>query len=408
MTNKSKKLAIVVSHPIQHFASFYRALAAHPKIDLMVVYASKTGTKPYFDKGMNTEISWNMDLLGGYNHVFLPEADKITSSTPLGVNNPSVSAELSRIKPDVVLIYGYNQMTALRALWWCRKSKTPAMMISDSELKTVRSAKVNLAKRASVPFILKQFKCFLTVGNCNEDYYRHYGVAGERLFRSPFTIDESVYREAHKNRQSLREEVRSSLKIAEKDIVVLTVGKINERKRTRDVIRAAEILSANASFDVPITFLLAGNGDIMEELQSIAQEKNLPVKFLGFVNVDELPKIYAASDIILHPSSRDPHPLVMSEGACIGMPLVISDRVGAAGASDIARPGENAIVFPCGDSEALVQAIRRLVDDPQLLSRMSKASLGIFDELDMKRSVNGAVDALDYCFTNTAETIGGK
>ncbi|MFK5979029.1 MAG: glycosyltransferase family 4 protein [Rhizobiaceae bacterium] len=408
MTNKTKKLAIVVSHPIQHFAPFYRALAAHPKIDLIVIYASKIGTKPYFDKGMNTEISWNMDLLGGYEHVFLPEADKITSSTPFGVNNPSVSAALGRIKPDAVLIYGYNQITSLRALWWCRKSNTPAMMISDSELKTRRSMKVKIAKRASVPLILKQFECFLTVGNCNEDYYRHYGVADERLFRSPFTIDESVYRGAHKNRQNLRKEVRQSLKIAQKDIVILTVGKINERKRTRDVINAAELLSADTSFETPITFLMAGNGDMMDELQSEAMEKKLPVKFLGFINVDELPKMYAASDIILHPSSRDPHPLVMSEGACIGMPLVISDRVGAAGPTDIARVGENAIAFPCGDGEAMVRALRRLVDDKSLLSRMSESSRKIFDELDMKRSVSGAVEALDYCLRNTTEKNEGK
>lgn len=405
---KSKKLTIIVSHPIQHFAPFYRALAAHPKIDLTVIYASKIGTKPYFDKDMNTEISWNMDLLGGYEHIFLPEAGDINSSAPLAVNNPSISAELSRIKPDVVLIYGYNQITSLRALWWCRRSRTPAIMISDSELKTRRSLGVRLLKWAIVPFILKQFESFITVGDCNEDYYRHYGVEDKCLFRSPFTIDEDVYREAHKNRQSLRKEVRRSLEIAQKDVVVLTVGKINDRKRTRDVIKAAEILFADDSFGVPITFLLAGNGELMEALQSESKAKNLPVNFLGFINLDELPKIYAASDIILHPSSRDPHPLVMSEASCIGMPLVISDRVGAAGPTDIARPEENAIVFSCDDSEAIARAVRRLAGDKDLLSRMGKAGLRIFEENDMKHSVDGVVSAIDYSCKNATKTKGGK
>jgi len=64
------KLAIVVSHPIQHFVPFYRALAAHSEIDLIVLFASRIGVQPYFDREMNTTITWNMDLLGGYDHIF--------------------------------------------------------------------------------------------------------------------------------------------------------------------------------------------------------------------------------------------------------------------------------------------------------------------------------------------------
>jgi glycosyltransferase involved in cell wall biosynthesis len=404
LVEKSKgqtRLVIVVSHPIQHFVSFYRALAAHPRIDLTVVYASKIGTKPYFDKDMNTEIVWNMDLLGGYQYVFLPEADNITSSGPLKINNPSVSAELDRLQPDIVVIYGYSQMTALRALWWCRRHKIPAMMISDSEMKRPRSQRVRMAKRATVPFILKQFDCFLTVGDCNEDYYRHYGVPDERLFRSPFTIDEEVYRDVHENRAQLRSEERQSMGLSNEEVVVLTVGKINDRKRSRDVIEAAKLLRTNDRSKAPITFLFAGNGDLMHELAAESEASHLPVKFLGFINLDQLPKTYAAADMILHPSSQDPHPLVMSEGSCIGLPLIISDRVGAAGPTDIARPGENAIVFPCGDVKALAQAVQRLAGDGELRTRMGKASLKIFDELDMNRSVDGVIRAINFCQNNS-------
>jgi hypothetical protein len=177
------KLAIVVSHPIQHFAPFYRALDAHDEINLVVLFASRIGVEPYFDKAMNTTISWKMDLLGGYEHVFLPEASRITSTGPLKVNNPSIGAELARQKPDAVLIYGYNFITSLRALWWCRRHGVPAIMISDSELKTHRSGRTKLIKRLLLPGLLRQFSAFLTVGDCNEAYYAHYGVDRARLFR---------------------------------------------------------------------------------------------------------------------------------------------------------------------------------------------------------------------------------
>lgn len=393
MSDTRKKLVIVVSHPIQHFVPFYRALAQDPSIDLTVIYCSRIGVKPYFDTAMHTTIAWKMDLLGGYDHVFLPEAESITSTSPRNVNNPSVGAELARQAPDTVLIYGYNFLTSLRALWWCRRNRVPAMMISDSELKTPRSARAELIKRLAVPRILRRFDAFLTVGDCNEDYNAHYGVPRERMFRSPFTIDEDTYQAAHRNRAELRAARRGELGLAGDEIMALTVGKLSRRKHPADVVEAARRIKAEGN-PHRLRFVLAGNGEEMARLEKIVAEEDLPVILAGFVNVDVLPEYYAAADMILHPSSRDPHPLVMSEGACIGLPLVISDRVGAAGPTDIARPGENAEVFPVGDVAALAGAVSALAADPERRDRMSARSREIFDELDMRRSVGGIRDAL--------------
>ncbi len=388
----SYRLVIVVSHPIQHFVPFYRALAAHPEIDLTVVYCSRIGLEPYFDKGMNTTISWNMDLLSGYDYVFLPEAGEIASTGPREVNNPSITRELGRLKPDTVLIYGYRYLTTLRALWWRRRTGTPALMISDSELKTPRSGWVKMAKRVIVPIVLRQFRAFLTVGDCNEDYYARYGVPRDRMFLSPFTIDEDSYRAARSNRAALRADLRAELGIPATDIVALTVGKLSRRKRPDDVVAVARRLAPRG---LPIRFVLAGDGERMDDLKAAAE--GLPLHFVGFINVDALPRYYAAADMILHPSACDPHPLVMSEAACIGLPLVISDRVGAAGPTDIARAGENAVVFPVGDIEAIAREIAGLAADRDRLARMSANSIKIFDALDIETSVAGAVAALEFC-----------
>jgi len=330
------RLAVVVSHPIQHFVSFYRALADRDDIDLVVLFASRIGIEPYFDKAMNTMISWKMDLRGGYTQVFLPEADNIKSTNPWTVNNPSVGAELTRQEPDAVLIYGYNYITSIRALFWCRRHAVPAMMISDSELKSPRPAHIRLIKRALLPFLLARFSAFLTVGDANEEYYAFYGVDRARLHRSPFTIDEQTYRAARSDRARLGAQVRTTLGIPEDEVVVLTVGKLSTRKRPGDVVDAARKLKST-KMPVSTSFILAGDGEEMERLRADVKSDDLPVHLPGFINVDELPGYYAAADIILHPSSRDPHPLVMSEAACIGLPLLVSDRVGAVGATDIAR-----------------------------------------------------------------------
>ena len=56
------RLVVAVSHPIQHFVSFYRALAEDPSIDLHVIFSAPIGVKPYYDEEMRSEIAWNMDM----------------------------------------------------------------------------------------------------------------------------------------------------------------------------------------------------------------------------------------------------------------------------------------------------------------------------------------------------------
>ena len=391
------QFALVVSHPIQHFTPFYRALAQCEGIALKVFFCCRVGLEPYFDREMNTHIAWNMDLLSGYDHMFLPEASRITRSGPLKIRNPSVGEELAKFDPEVVLTHGYNQLTMLFALWWCRRNKVPAMLIGDSELLHQRPIGVIFAKRVSLPFLLSQYKCFLTTGDNNEAYYADYGVDRRRFFRSPFTIDEANYRAAADNRARMRQAFRQAHGIGPEEFVVLSVGKLSDRKRPYDLLAVAETLKSITPASPPFRIVYAGDGANIEDLRTTVAAKKLPVTLLGFVNVDRLAEVYCAADILAHPSELDPHPLVLSEAACVGLPLLISDRVGAAGPTDIAREGENAVVYPCGDVRALAAALLRLGREPETVERMSKASLRIFGELDTNKSVAGALAAIEFC-----------
>jgi glycosyltransferase involved in cell wall biosynthesis len=74
---------------------------------------------------------------------------------------------------------------------------------------------------------------------------------------------------------------------------------------------------------------------------------------------------------------------VVSESACFGLPVIISDRVGCIGPNDSAQPGRNAIVYPCGDIQRLADAIERLYRSRDLYNRMSQESLRIAQSQDV-------------------------
>ena len=384
------RLAIVATHPIQHFAPLYRALAAEPDIELCVFFGAPIGVTAYFDREMNTEITWNADLTGGYRHVFI---DPVAHAEPSFryPNSPGLARHLSAFDPDAVIVYGYAQASALRALWWSLLNRRPVMMIGDSEGLHTRASMRRHVKRLIVPRILSRCAAFLSVGDENDRYYRDHGVSPSKLFRSPFPIDEISYRRARANRAHYRGEVRRELGIADDAFVALCVGKLSGRKRPADLIAAAAQLVESG-----VVPLFAGNGLLLDAMKAQADRLGVPARFMGFVNVDRLPWVYAAADAVVHASEMDPHPLVCSEAACVGLPMILSDRIGAVGPTDIARAGDNALVYRCGDIDALAGAIARMADDRALCAAMGARSVAIFDSLDITVSVTGVRAALDH------------
>lgn len=390
------RLAIVVSHPIQHFVPLYRIMAALPDVTLKVFFASRIGINNTFDPEMNTAFAWDGDLTEGYDHAFLDEAERIRAVSFRGVNNPSVAAALRHFEPTSLLIYGYAQLTALRALVWARLNGVPVLMAGDgdavSAAKGARSAMRSAMRSALLRLLMRQVAAVLTVGDQNEIFWARMGVPETKRFRSPFSIDETIYRHARANRSAMRAAIHRRFGITEDAFVFLFVGKLSARKRPADILAAAARIKTKR----PVHLLFCGAGAEREKLTALASETTVSASFAGFVNLDRLPAAYCAGDVLVIPSEHDPHPLVGSEACAIGLPLIVSDRVGLVGETDIARPDFNAMTYPCGDIDALAHAMQRLPDHPAAHAAMAEASLTVFEDTCMRHSIDGLLGALDH------------
>jgi glycosyltransferase involved in cell wall biosynthesis len=137
-----------------------------------------------------------------------------------------------------------------------------------------------------------------------------------------------------------------------------------------DAWRAAELAPERAAL------VLAG---IDPSLTAIApdgprRQGDASMYGLGAVNPVELRNVYAACDVLVLPSIatrtfREPWGLVINEAMNRGLPVIVSDAVGAA-AGGLVRDELNGLVVEAGDSDALAHAIVRLADDPQLRARL--------------------------------------
>jgi glycosyltransferase involved in cell wall biosynthesis len=95
------------------------------------------------------------------------------------------------------------------------------------------------------------------------------------------------------------------------------------------------------------------------------------------VSAQELRNFYAAADVLVLPSIqtrtfREPWGLVVNEAMNRGLPVIVSDAVGAA-AGGLVRDERNGLVIPAGDAGALAGAMRRLAADAPLRARLGAA-----------------------------------
>lgn len=387
------RMAIVVSHPIQHFCPLYRETARDPRVELKVFFASSAGAAPYFDPAFGQTISWGDDTTDGFDHVFL-EPDAATIDKAVTVADPR--RRLDDFAPDVVQVYGYSDRLARRTLLWCARRRVPSVMITDSELVAPRSQLTRVAKRILLPLVFRLPAGFLSIGDENERYYRSYGVKAARLHRSPIPIDSPGLDEVLAARETVRASERAAWQVGGDDVVLLAVGKSISRKRHEDIIEAVGLLDGQLKDRAVV--VLAGGGDTTTAMRSRADELGVRMLPLGFLPVPSLFRAYTAADIFVHPSEADPHPLAVAEAVYCGLPIVVSDRVGSWGPTDDVQPGINGVRHAVGDVAALSRLIAAWMVDTASRAAVADASTRIGRARTLSISSRTFVDGLLKAF----------
>lgn len=359
---KKPRLAVINTHPIQHFAPLWAEIARRGEIDLRVLYCSDWGVKEYKDPGFDRTFRWDVDLLSGYDYEILPILKRPEELSFREVDNPEVGRALDRFQPDVLVLFGYSTRTNWRALAWARRSgRTRVLVFSDSELKHERPLLVRAVKEAVVRAFYSQVDGAMPVGNCNAAYYRHYGLPGDVLYPCPYPVDGSRFLAAAGDAAEARASVRRELGIPEGDFVFGSIGKYIPRKRHADV--AAAFLRLPGELRETCRVLLIGDGPDREVLAALAAQGEGRICLTGFINQSRMPAYFAACDALVVASDHDPHPLVVTEGLFLGLPVIASDRIGCIGPDDTVRPGENGLVYAAGNVEELSRAMREMLVD---------------------------------------------
>lgn len=118
---------------------------------------------------------------------------------------------------------------------------------------------------------------------------------------------------------------------------------------------------------------LVGTGEQFEAVTSSVAGRHPRIEHLGFRQAHELEEVIARSGAFVLPSLYEPWGVVVQEQACSGLPLVLSDAVGAS--ERFLGPGSNGYAFKAGNRADLQKALRSIIErsDDELL-RMGRQS----------------------------------
>jgi phosphatidyl-myo-inositol alpha-mannosyltransferase len=148
---------------------------------------------------------------------------------------------------------------------------------------------------------------------------------------------------------------------------IFFVGRFESRKGLLYLLKAYRVLRKRG---YNCRLLVAGAGPQEREARRyIATRRMTGVELLGRVSDEDKARYFATADVYVSPATgRESFGIVLLEAMAAGAPIVCSDIHGYKG---VVRRGEQALLVPPKDVDALVEALARLLDDPDLRARMS-------------------------------------
>ena len=201
------------------------------------------------------------------------------------------------------------------------------------------------------------------VGNSNAvvDYYRGLGVPADRLEMiysgvaddPPPAVDPAA--------------VRAEMGFPPDAKLALFVGRLAPQKRVADLLKTLDLLQ---HVQPDLRTAIVGDGPLRRDLEKLAGQLELTekVRFLG--HREDVPRLMAASDVVVLPSEYEGLPNVVLEAMTLSKPVVAT---AAPGTTEVVVDGKTGLLSPIGHLPTLARNLRDLVRDPRRAQALGAA-----------------------------------
>jgi glycosyltransferase involved in cell wall biosynthesis len=198
-----------------------------------------------------------------------------------------------------------------------------------------------------------------------EKIFQYYNVDSSKIRIVPNGVDIEKFRptgDCEKAKRRIRIDNRQ---------IVLFVGRLIPRKGVDYLIEAAKRIVKERKETL---FVLVGNGPLRNSISAEVEKAGLKRSFvfLGDVSEEELPQFYRCADVFVLPSIQEGQGIVLLEAQASGKPVVAFN---VSGVAEAMSPGETGLLVKSTDSNALADAVLRLLCDDAMRMKMGVEGL---------------------------------
>ena len=174
---------------------------------------------------------------------------------------------------------------------------------------------------------------------------------------------------------------------------ILFLGTLEPRKNAVGLIRAYDLLCKENASDCTLA-LAGGKGWLYKEIFETVESLNLQdrIRFLGHVDEADLPDLYRGARVFVYPSFYEGFGLPILEAMACGVPVVTSRTSSLPEVS-----GDAALLVDPDDPESLAHAMKGVLEDETLASRLQEQGYRRAAEFSWERAARETLDVYQTC-----------
>ncbi|NLJ70783.1 MAG: glycosyltransferase family 4 protein [Clostridiaceae bacterium] len=261
------------------------------------------------------------------------------------------------VKNNYQIVHCHSPIGAAICRWAFRKSNTKVIYTAHGFHFYSGAPLINWLVYYPIERLLAKYTDILITIN-KEDYQRAKSFSCKKVEYIPGVGVDTYHIE---NLQVDKIMKRKELGLSESDIVLISVGELNDNKNQKVIIEALNLLN-----NKNVKYVICGKGINENMLKASVSSYNLgdQVYFLGFRN--DIYELLKMSDIFVFPSYREGLSLSLIEAKTAGLPCVVSDIRG--NRDLIVNDQEGYLVDP-DNIEGFAKKIKELITDRTLMQR---------------------------------------
>lgn len=254
-------------------------------------------------------------------HRIWPGRHPVVAGTDMHLN-PSLLLAAVRDPADITIVAGWASFTTLLLPWVLPRTRTVHLLESESNTASVsRRGLFDRARRACI----ERAQGYVVPADTAADLLVSLGadVEAKPLVRLANLVDGDVFAAARERRAAGPAATRAAAGLAD----VPDHHQVWVCPARLETFKGLDLLLPVLA-GLPVTLVVAGTGSERDALEAQAVSAGVDARFLGQRSEAEIVDLYAAADLFVLPSRRDPNPLTPIEAMAAGLPVWLSVRAG--------------------------------------------------------------------------------